>query len=73
MFGLVSLTQACINKVIYLTDGATMGLSDALEGIVPFIQKGFSFMTQEPMIYFIAVGLVGSAIGLFGLAKNVSH
>lgn len=57
---------------VVLTEGSA-GLAGALEGIVPFIEKSFSFMTQEPMIYFIAAGLVSAGIGLFAKAKASAH
>ena len=50
-----------------------MGISDGLTGILPFVTKGFEFMTQEPMIYFVALGLLGAAIGIFGRAKDASR
>lgn len=52
---------------------STMGISDGLTGILPFVTKGFEFMTQEPMIYFVALGLLGAAIGIFGRAKDASR
>lgn len=51
----------------------TLGISDGLSGILPFITQGFAFMTQEPMIYYVALGLLGGAIGIFGHAKAVAR
>ena len=51
----------------------TLGISDGLTGILPFITQGFAFMTQEPMIYYVALGLLGGAIGIFGHAKAVAR
>ena len=56
-----------------LTSGTSMSISDGLSGILPFITKGFEFMTQEPMIYFVVLGILGGAIGIFGRAKAAAH
>lgn len=45
-------------------------LSTALTEVTPFITKGFEFMTQAPMVYFIALGILGGAIGIFAKAKR---
>ena len=48
------------------------GLAKGLEGVLPFITKAFDFMTQEPMVYFVALGVLGVAIGIFSRAKNAA-
>ena len=59
---------------VILTEGAGAGLSlaQALEEVVPFVTKGFEFMTQQPMVYFVVLGVLGGAIGIFKRAKNAS-
>lgn len=49
------------------------GLSTALSEIVPFVTKAFEFMTQAPMVYYVALGILGAAIGIFAKAKHASH
>ena len=58
--------------VMYATS-TVMSISDGLTNVWPFITKGFELMTQEPMIYFVVLGILGGAIGIFGRAKNASH
>ena len=58
---------------VMLSTSTTMSISDGLANVLPFITKGFEFMTQEPMIYFVVLGILGGAIGIFGRAKNAAH
>ena len=55
-----------------LTSGAGNSLTDALDTFTTFITKAFSFMTQEPMVYFVVAGLIASAIGVFKKAKKAA-
>lgn len=48
-------------------------ITDGLSGIVPFITKGFELVTMEPMCYYVALGLLGAAIGIFYKAKHAAH
>lgn len=47
-------------------------LADALTTVEPFVTKAFSFMTQEPMIYYLVIGIIGGGIMLFGKAKRAA-
>ena len=50
----------------------TTTLASALSEVTPFITKGFEFMTQAPMVYFIVLGLLGGAIGIFARSKRAA-
>lgn len=59
-----------INTVL---TGGGMSLVDGLTGVWNFVTKGFELMTTEPMIYYVALGLLGTALGIFGRAKAAAH
>lgn len=52
---------------------STMNLGDGLTNVLPLVKQGFDFMTQEPMIYYVVLGLLGTAIGIFAAAKRAAH
>lgn len=51
-------------------EGITLG--SALSTVEPFITSAFGFMTQEPMVYYLVIGLIGGGIYLFAKAKRAA-
>ncbi len=53
--------------------GSTFSLSTALSDVVPVVTKAFELCTTSPVSYFLVLGIVSAAIGIFGHAKNVAR
>lgn len=51
----------------------SIGFTDALTNFTPFVTWAFNTVTQEPMIYYVVIGLCGGALGLFARARNAAH
>ena len=53
--------------------GTTVGLTEAIASVTGWLTDSISMFTSEPLIYFLAIGIVGGVITLFKKGKKAAR